>query len=238
MSPTFTMANTNRFLPVFDAYPIRVQVGFALSLAVIVVLVKLPLGPSTDRVGWSPQSSTRPPERIALSEVQSASASDAPLGVSVEDIPPPAQTGQSTEGTATSTENEANPTDSSESAVPPKPELHSVSTLSPTEEEPNIIGGLGQLYLKIDYPKKAREQGIEGRLELEFTVQPDGEATDVTVVNSLHPLCDSAAVEGIRSVEFVPAEHNGTPIPIRMQLPVRFRLVTTPSAPQTAGLSQ
>jgi hypothetical protein len=47
---------------------------------------------------------------------------------------------------------------------------------------------------------------------------------DIEVAKPLHPLCDSAAVRALRSVQFTPANHDGEIVPIRMHLPVRFKL--------------
>lgn len=112
-----------------------------------------------------------------------------------------------------------------------------MAALDPDTEQPAIVGGVGNLYIEIEYPEKAREQGIQGQLKLEFTVEPDGSVNRIEVIESLHPLCDSAAVEGVRSVNFVPAKHNGKAIPVRMTLPVHFRLISFPSLPSTADHS-
>jgi TonB family protein len=87
---------------------------------------------------------------------------------------------------------------------------------------------MSAFYLNIQYPPAARRKGIEGRLELRFTVGADGTVRGIQVAKSLHPLCDSAAVRALRSVRFAPGTHNGEPIPVRMSLPVRFTLRTTP----------
>lgn len=102
------------------------------------------------------------------------------------------------------------------------------------QNQPHIKGGLGALYLNIDYPRAAREQGVEGRLLVTFTVHPSGTATDIDVIRPLHPLCDSAAVQALRTVRFAPGQKNGTPVPVRMTLPIRFRLLQ-PKAPATAS---
>jgi TonB family protein len=60
-------------------------------------------------------------------------------------------------------------------------------------------------------------------------VGTDGAVSNLQVVDPLHPLCDSAAVRGVRSVTFVPAKRDGRPIPIRLRLPVRFQLSTAPN---------
>jgi TonB family protein len=89
------------------------------------------------------------------------------------------------------------------------------------------------LNLHIQYPPAAREKGIEGRMELTFTVDRDGDTRNIIVSESLHPLCDSAAVDALRSVRFRPATYKGTNIPVRMSLPIRFQLEPTP--PPTNG---
>ncbi|PSQ73338.1 MAG: energy transducer TonB, partial [Bacteroidetes bacterium QH_6_64_77] len=114
-------------------------------------------------------------------------------------------------------------------------DVQSIATLGVKDQKPQIVGGMGTLYLNINYPEKARKQGIEGRLRLEFTVEADGEVTAVDVVDSLHPLCDSAAVEGVRSVHFVPAKRDGDPVPIRLKLPIKFQLTTATSINQPSG---
>jgi TonB family protein len=97
-----------------------------------------------------------------------------------------------------------------------------------------MVGGRSALYLHIKYPLKARKEGIQGRLLLGFRVNEDGQAEDIRVLRSLHPLCDSAAVRALRSVEFAPARRAGTPVAMRTTLPVRFRLVADSARTRTA----
>ena len=67
------------------------------------------------------------------------------------------------------------------------------------------------------------DQGIEGRLVLAFVVEPTGRPSDIEVLHSLHPLCDSAAVDALRKTRFIPGKQNGRVVRVRMRLPVRFR---------------
>ena len=93
------------------------------------------------------------------------------------------------------------------------------------QDPPSIRGGLGAYYINIEYPPEAVEQEIEGRLVLRFVVGTDGRARDILVTESLHPLCDSAAVRALRQTTFAPGRQDGKKVSVRMQLPVRFRLV-------------
>ncbi len=92
--------------------------------------------------------------------------------------------------------------------------------------EPSISGGLGSLYMRVDYPVAARQQGIDGRVILTFVVDEDGYPHQVEVTQSAHPLLDSAAVRAVRRTVFVPGRHNGKPVSVRMRLPIRFQLVS------------
>ena len=60
---------------------------------------------------------------------------------------------------------------------------------------------------------------------LAFVVELDGSLSELEVLQSLHPLCDSAAVNALRKTRFIPGRQNGRVVRVRMRLPVRFRLV-------------
>ena len=98
------------------------------------------------------------------------------------------------------------------------------------DEMPEIQGGLAAYYIHIEYPKEAIKRGIEGRLTLGFVVEPDGSTSNVHIMNSLHPLCDSAAVQALRQTSFIPGLHQGESRRVRMRLPVKFVLVSPDSA--------
>lgn len=218
-----------------DRYSTRILLGTLCSVAGIVLLLQVPISSPTGRVGWS----TRPADRIVLSEVQREK--DPP---ETKEAPPPTRhtppqpdgvSGDSDDGkdapapAAPSNENDAEDT------------VRTIAALSTTDEVPEIMGGMSAFYLHIQYPPAARRKGIEGRLELKFTVGTDGDVREIHVAKSLHPLCDSAAVRALRSVKFAPGMHEGEPVPVRMSLPVRFTLRSPPvlikktDAPNSSG---
>ncbi len=214
-----------------DAYPVRCMVGLATSLVVVIALVHLPLQRSSPQVGWTTDSSA---DRILLGDVVPEAPDDTdPDDVSDRAPPPTGAPPSSAPATETSSTSETVEADDdsgsppSESTASREEKVRYASTLDVADRTPRIVGGKGSLYLNINYPREARAQGIEGRLELEFLVEPDGSVRDIEVAKSLHPLCDSAAVDGIRSVDFIPARVGGDPIPIRLRLPVRFTMSTT-----------
>lgn len=208
--------------PLLDVYSVRVMVGWIASLGLLLLVVHLPFTGPQSRVGWGITAS---PERIALSEVESQD-SEEDLSPQNEKAPPPTHSPlpTSTEQEV-DTDKETEETNSEELIA--SSNVRPMHALKVNDRTPEIVGGMGALYLQINYPQEARDKGIQGRLLVEFTVTTEGRAKAIEVAESLHPLCDSAAVKGIRSVEFVPAKHNGTEVPVRMRLPIRFQLLSS-----------
>lgn len=214
-------------------YSTRILLGLLSSLSVVLLLLHLPFSRSPARVGWS----TPPSDRILVSQVQheeeTASDSDETSSETESSAPPPTHHASSAPSAATKGAGKTPDGDqgkktetqtSSQSSDDPSSAARSIATLSAEDTQPEIVGGRGALYLNLTYPPAAQKKGIEGRLTLQFTVDRDGNTHSIEITNSLHPLCDSAAVRALRSVTFRPATHAGDPIPIRMSLPVRFKL--------------
>jgi protein TonB len=73
------------------------------------------------------------------------------------------------------------------------------------------------------YPSDALKRGIEGWVELAFTVQPNGTVDDVEVRNaSPAEIFDAAAVRAIRQWRFEPVQRNGKAVPQRAMVRLRF----------------
>jgi len=79
-------------------------------------------------------------------------------------------------------------------------------------------------YVEPNYPELARKAEIEGTVFLEVVVDTIGRVVDVKVVKSLHALCDQSAVDAARKWRFSPAKQRDKPVPVRVQVPVRFTL--------------
>ena len=73
------------------------------------------------------------------------------------------------------------------------------------------------------YPESARKRGIEGWVEMAFTVTPNGTVEDVEVRNSSPAnVFDDAAVRAIRQWRFEPVERNGQKVAQRAMVRLRF----------------
>lgn len=73
------------------------------------------------------------------------------------------------------------------------------------------------------YPESARKRGVEGWVELAFTVTPTGTVEDVEVRNaSPADVFDDAAIRAIRGWRFEPVERNGGRVAQRAMVRLRF----------------
>jgi protein TonB len=80
--------------------------------------------------------------------------------------------------------------------------------------------------VKPSYTAAAMDAGIEGRVLLDVVVLDDGKVGEVTVRESLdkeHGL-DTQAVEAARQWLFKPGMKDGKPVPVRVELEMRFTL--------------
>ena len=214
-----------------DHYHTRFLLCLAGSLLLVIAVVALPLGSELERIGWRSgqhfdpitivdmQESTSPEEAREQQREAAPLPTDQPPVVADDD----AQSGA--RGAGASEDAASGP--SSSTSVSPDRTIARLATLDPSDH-PEMIGGRGALYMHILYPEEALRKGIQGRVVLNFVVTEEGETERIEVAQSLHPLCDSAAVRALRNVRFAPARQNGQSIPVLMKLPIRFQ-ITAPS---------
>ena len=75
------------------------------------------------------------------------------------------------------------------------------------------------------YPLLARQRKIQGKVMVEFMVQPDGSLTDARVIKKMGSGLDEEAVRLIKAApKWEPASFQGKPIKQKMVLPVLFQL--------------
>ncbi len=201
------------------SYVTRMLASLAAALLAVTLLARSPIGSGPDRVGWGPIVST---DRVELEPNRVLRASTARGGIATKisrAAEDPAQASIATDL------GDLGPGDDEPKSARVRPMLARETVYDFVQSPPTIRGGLGAYYINIEYPEEAVKRGIEGRLVLKFVVGTDGLARDILVTQSLHPLCDSAAVRALRETRFVAGEQNGQKVSVRMRLPVRFKLV-------------
>ena len=97
------------------------------------------------------------------------------------------------------------------------------------EEMPEYPGGLNKLtdYLtkNIKYPQMARESGIQGRVFVNFVVEPDGSVSNINVMRSLGGGCDEEAVRVVKNMpKWKPGRQRGKAVRVSYILPIMFKL--------------
>lgn len=96
------------------------------------------------------------------------------------------------------------------------------------EQPPQFPGGeaalMSYLASHIHFPASAVEQGIEGRVILQFVVTKAGQVGEIKVIRSLSDECDNEAKRIVRSLpKFIPGRQNGKAVNVWYTLPVTFR---------------
>ncbi len=75
------------------------------------------------------------------------------------------------------------------------------------------------------YPEEAREEGVHGRVIVQFIVEADGNISNVEVVSGVHPLIDEEAVRVIESSPgWEPGRQRGETVRVRFTFPIHFVL--------------
>jgi protein TonB len=97
------------------------------------------------------------------------------------------------------------------------------------ENQPEFPGGMAELmkYLQknIKYPSICQEQGIQGRVIVQFVVNSDGSIVDPQVIKPVNPYLDKEALRVVSTMpKWKPGEQRGKKVRVRFTLPVTFRL--------------
>ena len=105
---------------------------------------------------------------------------------------------------------------------------------NPTEETSSDVisaefpGGAGKVMEfiagQVTYPEAAKADGVEGKVFVEFTISETGAVTNAHVIQSLHPVLDSAAIAAAEAMpNWTPAMKEGEPIATTITLPIFFK---------------
>ena len=96
------------------------------------------------------------------------------------------------------------------------------------EEKPSFQGGDANQFSKwvnsrLVYPEIAKENGVQGRVTLQFTVEKDGTVTKVKVLRGVDPSLDKEAVRVVSmSPKWKPGKQRDRAVPVTYTFPVIF----------------
>lgn len=98
------------------------------------------------------------------------------------------------------------------------------------EEKPTFQKGDANNFSKwvnqrLVYPEIAKENGVQGRITLQFTIDKDGSLTKVKVLRGVDPSLDKEAVRVVSmSPKWEPGRQRDRAVPVTYTFPVIFRL--------------
>ena len=97
------------------------------------------------------------------------------------------------------------------------------------EEMPSFPGGEQKLmkYVSdnVKYPQIARETGIQGRVFVNFVVEPDGSVSNVSVLRGIGGGCDEEAMRVVKNMpKWKPGKQRGKAVRVQYMLPINFTL--------------
>ena len=109
--------------------------------------------------------------------------------------------------------------------------LEDIVPYAAVEAKPTFNGGDADSFIKyvqqnIKYPENALENGVEGKVTVNFVVDANGKIRNAKVVNGVD---DELNAEALRVVEsapaWTPAKQNGKNVPVTCSIPVTFKIV-------------
>ncbi len=98
------------------------------------------------------------------------------------------------------------------------------------EEKPKFQGGDAKTFSTwvsqhLEYPEIAKENGVSGRVMIEFTVMPDGKVANVKLLRGVDPSIDKEAIRVVQSSpKWTPGRQRDRAVKVTYQFPVIFTL--------------
>ena len=110
-----------------------------------------------------------------------------------------------------------------------KPKEEGPLSVAMVEQKPSFPGGESAMYKwlqdNIIYPAAASEEGVQGKVTVQFIVEKDGSITHVQVVRGKHPALDAEAARVIRKMpRWTPGRNNGQPVRVTYKITDQLKL--------------
>ena len=109
------------------------------------------------------------------------------------------------------------------------------------KDAPEFPGGTKAMmeYLKTNmrYPQIAKENGIQGRVILQFVVDETGKVTDPKILRGVDPALDLEAIRLVEAMpQWTPGKQDGKAVAVRYTVPVSFKLDSEEEASSPDGV--
>ena len=116
-----------------------------------------------------------------------------------------------------------------ESEIVPTTNDNEVKDIDRVDEKPSFPGGESAMksYLNsnVKYPAVAQENGVQGRVIVQFIIEKDGSISDVKVASGVYLSLDKEAIRVVKAMpKWNPGKLKGIPVRTKCTTPVVFRL--------------
>lgn len=109
--------------------------------------------------------------------------------------------------------------------LPVEDEIFEVVEDKPEFSDGGAAGLMRYLSTNIKYPTIPQENGVQGKVTVQFVVNKDGSIVDVKVLRGVDPYLDKEAVRVISSMpRWKPGKQRGVPVRCKFTVPVTFKL--------------
>jgi len=101
----------------------------------------------------------------------------------------------------------------------------------PTEDvitQPEFKGGIEKMYQYIsdnfEYPEDAAKRSVNGKMDVEFTIEKSGDVTYVGILKGLDYSIDGEVLRLLKGMpRWIPATKNGVPVRYKVSMPITIR---------------
>ncbi|MBI5540440.1 MAG: M56 family metallopeptidase [Bacteroidia bacterium] len=103
------------------------------------------------------------------------------------------------------------------------------SVFNEVENAPEFPGGTNELMnfiaTNVKYPQVAKENGITGKVFVQFVVSKDGSVKDVKIAKGVDKFLDEEAMRVIKSLpDWTPGKNRGVAVNVQFTIPINFQL--------------
>ncbi len=89
--------------------------------------------------------------------------------------------------------------------------------------KPQPVGGMQTLEENTLYPLVAQKEGLESNVSLVFSIDTQGNVSNIRVAQSGGMIFDASAISAVRSTEWSPAMQDGRAVAVQFELPFEYR---------------
>ncbi|NMD00437.1 MAG: energy transducer TonB [Bacteroidales bacterium] len=206
------------------------QIGLTVTLALILFAFELKIMPSDENT-FVAENTGKIEEEIVPITKQEELKTPPPPPPAVTDVLEIVEDNKelTNEVKVENTEADANTQIQAPIEVQQEEENEEIVNFYVIEEKPEFPGGEAAMFQwiakNVKYPEIAKENGVQGKVFVQFVIGKEGKVTDVQVVRGVDPSLDKEAVRIIQSMPaWKPGKQRGKPVKVSFQLPINFKL--------------